>query len=204
MLEGIGIELIEILRKDNFNLTHLWLLENYNKGIQIDIPEVKALERRLYILDNELTERGKDYYYSLITENSMVKKVASKSDIDIAFDKWWGTRTEEGIYPSTDNFVYKGRTFGGVQKKNIKKEECKSEFRKIILSGEYSADEVLNGTRNHINIAKEQSLKKGQNQLSFITNSERYLKLRAFASFIQTEVMKKNERTTEEFSGTDF
>lgn len=196
LLGEVKIELIETLKKDNFNLNHLWILHKLEKeNIFVDIPETRGLERRLYILDNQITERGKDYYYSLITENTLGKsdKKISKDEINEAFDKWWGTRGTEGIYPSTDFFIHEGKQFLGVQKKNIKKEDCKSEFRKIVLSGEYTSEEIIQGTSKHIETAKKDSIKKKTNQITFIGNSLRYLKERMFAPFVNTQEIKKTE-----------
>lgn len=204
MLEGITERIIKELKDNNLNLSHLWLLEQLIVGNYIDIPEMNALERRFYINDKEITEKGKDYYYSLITENNIEKDIIQKDntrqEINNLFDLWWGVRGTEGIYPSTDNFEYKGKIFQGVQKKNIKKEDCKSEFNKIIKLGEYTGEEIVEGTRNHIQIAKDDSIKKGKNQLSFIANSERYLRLRAFSPFIT----KLKTVDNGEFTGTDF
>ena len=200
-LKDISIEVVEALKKENMNLTHLWLLTKAEAGDLVPLPELKALERRVFILSNEITETGKEFLTSLLSNKTIDKK--SKDEINEAFDKWWGVKRGEGVFPASDNFIHKGRSFQGIRNLKTKKEDCKAEFRKIVLSGEYTTEEILQGTTNHINVAKEESFKKKENKLSFITNSERYLRLRAFSPFIKTPD-KENANRAEEFTGTNF
>lgn len=196
-MEDISLEVIELLRKEGLTLTHLWILKKYQEGEVLEIPEVKALERKVYILEDSLTEAGKEFLISLESCKKVEKK--NKDEINEAFDKWWGTRNIDGIYPSTNAFSYMGKDFNGVQKKTIKKEDCKAEFRKIVLSGEFTCEEILQGTENHLLMAKKDSLKRRENQISFIPASIRYLKERFFSPYI-----KKIETKIETDSSVDI
>lgn len=192
-LKEIGLEIVEKLRKDKLDLIHLWLLENLIEGTYIEVPDMNALKRRLFCLEGEITEKGKDYYNSLISGTTRSQS-QSRDNITEQFNKWWGTREIEGAYPSTNAFFYEGRKFSGSQAKKIKKEECRLEFQKIVLSGDFSAEEIIQGTENHILAAKRTSLRKGENQISFIPNSYRYLRERLFSAFIEATTETKKEQ----------
>lgn len=148
--------------------------------------------------DESITAKGEEFYISCLENKSFDNQAVAKKEIEEAFDLWWGTRDKEGIYPSSNYFEHKNKTFKGTQKKTVRKEQTKINFKKLVLSGAYTVSDILEGTKNHILTAKDNSVKKGDNQLSYIPNSERYLREESFAPFI-TKVQKK---TADEFGGT--
>lgn len=143
---------------------------------------LQYLQRKGYITHKgEVTKYGKALYEGLFqkleTENAPPAKKALKKD-DGDFEKWWE------IYPPTNHFEHKGKTFEGTQKKNVKKEECKKLFF-ILTNGEFTAHQVIEATKYHINAAKDLSIKKRDNQLNYVPNSERYLRERYFEPYIK-------------------
>lgn len=124
--------------------------------------------------------------------------IIDKSEIDEWFEKWWE------IYPDSDFFIHKGRTFEGSQAKKVNKTKgrpsnCKDNFRKIVNEGKYSPQDIIRATEFHFNVAKEQSFKQNVNKLTFIANSERYLRETMFAPFVERskkEVIKEQSTDT--------
>lgn len=159
----------------------IYLLEMINNGENIDSEEflsfLQRLQRKGYIdVHLKMTKYGEELYKSLFEEivAVKVKKAVEKND---DFEKWWS------IYPATNDFEINGKHFQGSQKKNIRKDECKKLF--TILCNSFKAEDIIVATEYHINTAKEISYKKRENQLTYITNSERYLRERYFEAYIE-------------------
>lgn len=202
-MQNITLDTLVRLKENGLNLNHLWILQQVKEGVKIDFPDTQALVRRMFIDGEEVTPAGEEFLLNIFAETSSEIEKITKDEIDEAFDKWWGTRGTDGVYPATDSFEYKGRSFKGSQKKNIKKDTTKKLFRNLVLTKEYTIEEILQGTENQVLSAKEQSYKTGRNHLSFIPNSERFLRELYFAPFINKKP-KVNDRTAEEFSGTNY
>lgn len=170
------------LNKAGLTLNSIYLLEQIINQVDISglddrhsLSALQTLQRKGYVdIKMEVTQTGLELYQSLGTEILVTKKIKKQDD---KFEEWWN------IYPSTDDFEINGRHFKGSQKKNIKKDECLVLFNKLINSG-FTADDIIRATKYNIDNAKSLSLRKGTNQLSFITNSERYLREKCFEPFI--------------------
>jgi len=200
MLENINVKVIEKLEDLRLNLSHLWLLEGIDKGTcNSSTNELlfQALERKAFIFNGALTQNGKDFLLSLEEDTKFnvssikneIKAIKEKNRID--FDKWW-----HEIFPSTDNFEWKGKKFSGSRSLRIKKEVCKKYFQEMVKSGEFSADDINSGTENHVRNAMDQSLRSGENKVSYIANAERYLRERMFAPYIKLSVKKEESPIT--------
>jgi len=181
MIFNISKEHIINILKLKIPLSFIWLLEHIkNKG---EIPEASLKdkqygERKGYLdAKGDLTKYGEELYESLFKDLPEVKirKIEVK---DENFEKWWD------IYPASDYFEYKGRVFKGYQKKNIRKDECKKLFNVLIMGGRFTAEDIIRATEHHVEITKEKSFKENKNYVTFITNSERYLRERRFEPFI--------------------
>lgn len=95
-----------------------------------------------------------------------------------AFIVWWNT------YPPTAGFYIGGKMFESTTVRRIKKMLCREHWNEILLEGEYTAEQIIEGTKNHFDQAMNESLRSGENKVQYIANSERYLRERMFAPFI--------------------
>ena len=146
---------------------------------------VQSCLRKQYINEELiLTVEGKEILSIIKDKDYVAKPKAKKVE---KFDEWWA------VYPTTDFFEYKGKVFKGTQNKRIKKEECKTLFNRLIAEG-HSAEEIITATEFHFNTAKEISLKKGENQLTYIPNSERYLRIASFSPYIRLSKIHKDQK----------
>jgi hypothetical protein len=173
-------------------LSDLWLLELAKEGTNISSFLSSAREKAVYngmvrkmliTDDGRITKLGEEYLDILNTP--VQEEVKAEVRQDSGFDVWWET------YPSTDYFEYKGRTFQGTQKKHLKKGECKTLFDRMVSLKLFTETQIIGATQFHIEMAKQMSLKRGINQLSFIPNSERYLREKVFEPFIKQYEKKK-------------
>lgn len=200
MLSHINRNTIEELRKLRLDLPHLRLLEIFISDIggkEEDTLAYQTLERKGYIVDEQVTDMGIELYNNLkLLNGDKEVKVKTprgiKMQLSEEFEEWWK------VFPSSDRFTIidntgKTRLFSGIRKLNPKKAECKELFLKYILSGKYTAEQMITGTLNHIETVKRESLKKNENKLSFVPNSLRYLKEECFSPFMDIKLEEKKE-----------
>lgn len=105
------------------------------------------------------------------------------------FEIWWNT------YPPNATFTHKGVTFTSSQVKRIKKTLCREHWNELLLEGEYTAEQIIKGTSNHIALAMDESVKSKENKIQFVFNSERYIRERCFAPYIKNTESQVNHDT---------
>lgn len=170
---------LALLFSEGLDINSAFALEVIGEGIDIgevyDSPRfnnwLQTLVRRQLIKDKKITVKGKDLLVKL--SGGSVKKLLPVVDL---FEQWWHT------YPHTADFSHKGKHFPSTQVKRIKKKECKAEWRQALL--EYSGEDIITGTMNHFNLAKDLSVKNKKNEIQYINNSLTYLTRRMFAPYI--------------------
>lgn len=158
----------------------------------------QSLVRKGLITDDgsELTLIGKDLLEFI--ETPMVNKfVKKKVDIN-EFEQWWKA------FPGTDSFTHKDRTFGGSRTLRQNKEACKLKFDKILLEGEYTAQDMIEALQYDVLQKKENSIKQKANKLTYMQNSLTYLNQRSFEPFIELIKQGRQINEAQETGGTDI
>lgn len=173
------------------DLNHLYLFECILEGITIDseISKLKVdswkqgLLRKNWINDkDEPTENGKIMYAAIMSEKQeespkqIIKEKKAKLISD--FETWWS------IFPATDIFEMNNRKFTGSRTLRVKKEECQTLFDKLVSSGEYSSNEIIEATKFDVMNKKKESVKQNKNVLSFLQNSSTYLRQQSFDGYV--------------------
>lgn len=190
---------IQILNA-GYSLDILYLLKLIKEGIDITDellhPKIAAINQMLLrkelICENGVTLSG-DELLSYLGEDTVDRKIVKRIKSE-GFDKWWQ------VYPATNMFSHKGKTFTGTQSKRIKKPECKILFAKYVNEG-MPAEDIIAATEFHITTAKDESYKQGKNQLSYIANSHRYLNEKMFEPYIE---LYKQSAKVQEYDGVNI
>jgi len=178
------------INDDGYSSDAISILQFIKEQEELDEEHLKTqsilslLERKQLINENKLTLLGEELLNSLELEELVSVKAPKKIEF---FDEWWG------IYPASDSFTYNGQTFAGTQSKRVKKDLCKAHFKKAVNNG-ISEQDIIAATTYHIEQAKKLSIKKG-NQLSFIANSERYLRESMYEPYIEISKNQVKEET---------
>lgn len=198
------------------NITSQQLEQIYSQGLSMDIVWILQLLDKEVIIIEEASDKVKNYIQTclrkqLITEDlkltlkgqEVIKQLIGGEEIKAKkreksqFDFWWE------IYPSTNCFSVKGKSFDGTQKKNIRKDDCRAKFNKYVESGEFTAEDIISATQFHIQMCMDQSFKKKENQLTFCPNSLRYINEKYFEPYIRLSKISKNLDKIEQESPMD-
>lgn len=131
----------------------------------------------IYDTEEKLTTLGQELLQFLETKEQT--KLPKKKENISEFEEWWK------IYPGTDTFKHKGKSFTGSRSLRQNKEECRTKFNKILLEGEYTASDLIQALQFDVSQKKENSVKTGTNKITYMQNSLTYLNQRTFEPFIE-------------------
>jgi hypothetical protein len=185
-LFGVKYSHFKELKKKGYSLDSLFILSLIDDGI--DIEEIAKEDSSVNLLLNTLTRKnliGNDFKLTQLgvellefcgTRGEKLKLSKAKDD---DFEKWWK------VFPTSNYFTHKGKTFQGTQSKRIKEMECRSLFNKYVTTGEFTAEEIIGATEFHIGMTLDLSIKTGKNEVSYISNSHTYLLQKKFQPFIK-------------------
>ena len=181
------------LQKKSYSLDQIFLLKLIqekkdltsicNDSVKINTLYNSLIRKGLINEDNCLTLLGEEILSFIDSKGENIKlnnKVVNIND----FDLWWE------IFPANNKFdIFKAtRTF------KVKKDDCKTLFNKYINEKKYTAKEIIDATKYDIEIRKENSIKKRENQLTFLQNSHTYLYQESFQGFIGLELEENKKQ----------
>ena len=194
----------EELIKKSYSLDHIFLLklihENYDvTNLVEDSLKISAIHQGLIrkglITDNgALTTIGVELLVFLDTkeQTKLVKKKSTTSD----FEEWYK------VFPGTDTFTHKGKTFTGSRNLRQNPADCRIKFDKILIEGEYTTKELIEALKFDVLQKKEASVKENTNKLKYMQNSLTYLNQRSYEPYI--ELIKQGIQIKEtQSNGTD-
>lgn len=147
--------------------------------------------------DEKITTLGKELLQFIDSKEQT--KIVKRKPATSEFEEWWK------VYPGTDTFKHKGKSFSGARSLRQNKDECRLKFDKILLEGEYTAAELTEALKFDVEQKKENSVKTGTNRLTYMQNSLTYLNQRSYEPFI--ELIKdgaKIEEAPKIVGGTDI
>jgi len=186
------------LIKKGYSLDMVFLLklleetdEAYPMGDKIDNIISTMIRKGLISEDELLTNEGRELL-QFLSSTEAHPKIPRKKKVVVAdvFETWWKA------YPGTDSFEYKGKKFKGTRALRVKKEECKAKIQKILKSGEYTIEELIQAVKLEINQKQENSYKTGTNKMSYFQNSLTYLNQCTYEPYI--ELVRAGHKVEEE------
>jgi hypothetical protein len=202
---NISPEHFEEILKKGYSLDIVFMLKALEEGMDMDVlcersDKILALKDTI-VRKGLITEEGKLTLSGMelveyIIKPSTAKIVKRKPDND-AFMQWWNQ------FPATDTFSYKGRKFIGSRSLRQAKDVCRTLFDKILLEGDYKAEQLTAALRIEIEQKMENSIRTGNNKLSFMQNSATYLRQRTFESFVSLIGTKTTETEENIYNGTE-
>jgi hypothetical protein len=194
----------EELIKKSYSLDHIFLLklihENYDvTNLVEDSLKISAIHQGLVrkglITDNgALTTIGVELLVFLDTKEQT--KLVKKKSITSDFEEWYK------VFPGTDTFTHKGKTFTGSRNLRQNPADCRIKFDKILIEGEYTVKELIEALKFDVLQKKEASVQENTNKLKYMQNSLTYLNQRSYEPYI--ELIKQGIQIKEtQSNGTD-
>jgi len=135
--------------------------------------------------DNKLTTVGVDLLKFLGEDKT--RKFVKKKPEATAFAEWWKT------YPGTDTFTYQGKKFRGTRALRKDKLACNTKFDAILLEGDYTSDQLIAALKYEVEQKVLESMKRGNNRLTYMQNSLTYLNQRSYEAFIELMEEEKDQ-----------
>lgn len=183
---NITLNQLEQLYKNGYNVDMAVLLKMVDEGsvikevcissVKLELLYTSLVRKGLITNEDKITDSGKELLKFIKTKEKI--KLVKKSKDSAKFDAWWLA------YPSTDTFSYKNKVFNGTRSLKSKKDDCRIKLDKILDEGEYKIEELIKALEFEVLQKKENSIKTGENKLSYLQNSLTYLNQRTFESFI--------------------
>lgn len=178
----------EELIKRSYNLDIIYLLKLIEEQYDItplykDSMKIASLYQSLIRkglitdTDEKLTVLGKDLLEFVGAQGG--KKIIKRKPATTDFEEWYKS------YPGTDSFEYKGKAFKGTRAIRKGKDECRLKFDKILLEGDYTAEQLIAALKYEVLQKKESSVETNSNRLTFMQNSVTYLNQRSFEAYIE-------------------
>lgn len=176
----------EIIKK-GYSLDIIYILklikEEYDvKSIYIKSDKIKAIyksciRKGLISLEDKLTLLGEELlnFINIDSPNITINKKIIKHSY---FDEWWE------CFPSNNKFEYKGINFKPTRSFRVRKNDCKILFNKIINEKKFTAEQIINATKYDVLLKKQNSVKKEENQLTYLQNTYTYLFQESFEGFV--------------------
>jgi len=172
--KGFSLDQIFLLRciNDNIDLSSI-----YTESVKIDIMRTTLERKGLLTEEGKITTIGQELL--LFMETKIAGKIVRKEVDGDVFEQFWNK------YPATDSFIINNRKFSGCRTLRQNKSECRIKFDKLILDGEYKAEDIIRALEYDVNNKLEMSAKTGTNKLTYMQNSATYLNQLGFESYIE-------------------
>jgi hypothetical protein len=198
----------EQLLKDGYTLDMVFLLKLIEEEFDIKTlaeggPKTdmlcQTLRRKGLVSEQfKITVLGRNLL-EFMNSRAKTSKIIKKTQTFAEFEKWWAA------YPGTDIFVHKGKSFSGGRTLRVNKDDCQLKLDAILAEGEYTIDQLIAALEYEVLQKKENSVKTGNNRLTYMQSSITYLNQRSFQNYI--ELINQGVVVTEtpqQVTGTDI
>lgn len=199
------LSLVLWLHEQKISLSHLRFLQEYYQGTQDFLPVRHKLKTELlkygFIFDEIITEKGRDLVFQANNWDGIYEPLQKQTKVERTYSEEFLEFWEN--YPSTDNFEIDGRSFQGIRSLRDKKPECQTKFE--FITKIISPRELIDALKYEVDARKDQSLVRGQNQLSFMKASWSWLHNKCFEPYLELAAKGayKSARKKEEANNTE-
>jgi len=171
---------------ESYSLDQIYLLMEMRRGVS-DFPQTPRIGALLQSLKRKglctesfrVTSAGEELVKFAFSEEMRDIPRVRREDGNSFYTQWLRA------FPCTDGFSWRGRTFSKTRTLRKNTEKCRDLFFKILREGEYTAEELCGAIIAESLAKMEDSYRRGENKMSFITNSESYLRQRIFEGFME-------------------
>mgnify|MGYP003665154376 FL=1 len=197
----------EELIKKSYSLDIIYLLKLidseydvtplYENSMRLSAIYQSLIRKGLVAKDeHQLTTVGKDLL-AFVGEDKTNNKFVKRKPKATAFEEWWK------LYPGTDTFTYKGKSFKGTRALRKDKQACKIKFNTILMEGDYTSDQLIKALDFEIMQKVTMSYTTGSNRITYQQNSLTYLNQRTYEAYVEL-IEQEGEQPAEPTGSTDI
>lgn len=197
----------EELIKKSYSLDIIYLLKLidseydviplYENSMRLSAIYQSLIRKGLIAKDeHQLTTVGKDLL-EFVGEDKTNNKFVKRKPKATAFEEWWK------LYPGTDTFTYKGKSFKGTRALRKDKQACKIKFNTILMEGDYTSDQLIKALDFEIMQKVTMSYTTGSNRITYQQNSLTYLNQRTYEAYVEL-IEQEGEQPAEPTGSTDI
>jgi hypothetical protein len=197
----------EELIKKSYSLDIIYLLKLidseydviplYENSMRLSAIYQSLIRKGLIAKDeHQLTTVGKDLL-AFVGEDKTNNKFVKRKPKATAFEEWWK------LYPGTDTFTYKGKSFKGTRALRKDKQACKIKFNTILMEGDYTSDQLIKALDFEIMQKVTMSYTTGSNRITYQQNSLTYLNQRTYEAYVEL-IEQEGEQPAEPTGSTDI
>jgi hypothetical protein len=197
----------EELIKKSYSLDIIYLLKLidseydviplYENSMRLSAIYQSLIRKGLVAKDeHQLTTVGKDLL-EFVGEDKTNNKFVKRKPKATAFEEWWK------LYPGTDTFTYKGKSFKGTRALRKDKQACKIKFNTILMEGDYTSDQLIKALDFEIMQKVTMSYTTGSNRITYQQNSLTYLNQRTYEAYVEL-IEQEGEQPAEPTGSTDI
>ena len=197
----------EELIKKSYSLDIIYLLKLidseydviplYENSMRLSAIYQSLIRKGLIAKDeHQLTTVGKDLL-AFVGEDKSNNKFVKRKPKATAFEEWWK------LYPGTDTFTYKGKSFKGTRALRKDKQACKIKFNTILMEGDYTSDQLIKALDFEIMQKVTMSYTTGSNRITYQQNSLTYLNQRTYEAYVEL-IEQEGEQPAEPTGSTDI
>ena len=197
----------EELIKKSYSLDIIYLLKLidseydvtplYENSMRLSAIYQSLIRKGLIAKDeHQLTTVGKDLL-AFVGEDKTNNKFVKRKPKATAFEEWWK------LYPGTDTFTYKVKSFKGTRALRKDKQACKIKFNTILMEGDYTSDQLIKALDFEIMQKVTMSYTTGSNRITYQQNSLTYLNQRTYEAYVEL-IEQEGEQPAEPTGSTDI
>jgi hypothetical protein len=197
----------EELIKKSYSLDIIYLLKLidseydviplYENSMRLSAIYQSLIRKGLVAKDeHQLTTVGKDLL-EFVGEDKTNNKFVKRKPKATAFEEWWK------LYPGTDTFTYKGKSFKGTRALRKDKQACKIKFNTILMEGDYTSNQLIKALDFEIMQKVTMSYTTGSNRITYQQNSLTYLNQRTYEAYVEL-IEQEGEQPAEPTGSTDI
>lgn len=185
------------LLNQGYSLDQIYLLLEMKRGVSgfPVSPRVRMIiqfliRKGLCTEEFTVTMAGEEVIKMMLAKEAVTLVKRSRDEAASYYARWLKA------FPVSDGFSYRGKTFPKTRVLRRNTEKCRELFHKLMREGEYTCDDLCRAIIAESLAKMDNSIRQGENKMSYITNSESYLRQRIFEGFMEDGRALRDEQIT--------
>ena len=193
---------IEVLGKIKMSLNHMWYLENWISGVQVEGKEMKLLRELGYIKDGQVTPLGLNMYNGWVNmeEPVQVKKKVKIQEPMMEKDEEWSKFWK--VWPATKSVP--GTQYVSGAKMKSSEVKMRAKWANVVYNNKrISLENMQYAAECYLQWAYTDSKRLGRNELQYRNNMEVWLNQEQYLIYSTMEMPEQPKEKLVYANSTD-